>query len=99
MLMSSISLPFQSRLSLAPPNPVQQFATAGAFTIAILAGTAAGLSSPNSDGLVVGSLTQALGGMKLTQVLSPGSEWMSSFFEEDKDEDFPEMLDAEMPEL
>jgi hypothetical protein len=37
--------------------------------------------------------------MTLTQVLSPGSEWMYSFFEEDKDEYVPEMLGAEMPEL
>jgi hypothetical protein len=37
--------------------------------------------------------------MKLTQVLSPGSEWMSSFFEEDEDEDVPEMPVAEMPVL
>jgi hypothetical protein len=78
---------------------VQKFATAGAFVFAILAGTAAGLSSPNLEQFIVGSLTQTLGGMTLTQVLSPGSKWMPSFFEEDEDEDVPEMLVAEMPEL
>jgi hypothetical protein len=83
----------------SPPNPVQKFATAGAFVVAISAGTAAGLSSPNSDRFIVSSLTQALGGMTLTQVLSPGSEWMSSFFEEDEHEDVPEMPVAEMPVL
>jgi hypothetical protein len=78
---------------------VHKFATTTAFIAAISAGTAAGLSSPHSDGLVVGSLTQARGDMTLTQVLSPGSEWVYSFFEEDEDEYVPEMPDAEMPEL
>jgi hypothetical protein len=82
-----------------PPNPVHQFATAGAFVVAISAGTAACLLSPNLDRFIVGFLTQALRGMTFTQVLSPGSEWISSFFEEDEDEDVPEMAVAEMPVL
>jgi hypothetical protein len=81
-------------------KPVQQFTAAALMTTATMVGAAMGLSTGSTtscrskeanqlivEGGVRGSLTQALGCMPLTQVLSPGSDWLATVFaEEDGDE-------------
>jgi hypothetical protein len=85
----------RNRLSLlSSPNfkSVQQFTAAAILTTATMVGAAMGLStggsSPSRDTYHTqfiayggqGSLTQALGSMPITQVFSPGSDWLTTVF-------------------